>query len=285
MVSLFRRVSFGVLLLVAVRTIDAAQPRISLTNKGISGVEIVNGGSIPAGVVAALKSNSADGMLPYTVVVRNTGSLPVTGLDIRYGISTKGTEVSRDFLYLSPVDVASATSIPIIAPGGSVVISPYHRVNEQMMGRGSLSLSNDDIAGIGNALDFLNGADEITISVDSLIRSDGTMVGPDLCLRFRSFQRQISTYTEFRNELLARFAGSATDADIIAWLQQIASLQLVKPMNGPPDRGLMLEKMKAREYLRYMEQGKRQYAWDALKGATPERALGQIFKVHQEGVQ
>lgn len=288
MVFWFRRIPLSMLVLVVAvhYTNAAAQPTMSLTNNRISGVEIANGGSIPAGVVAALKSNSADGMLPYTAVVRNTGSLPVTGLDIRYGISTKGKEVSRNFLYLSHVDVASAESVPIAVPGGSVVITPYQKLNEELMGTGSsVSLTGGDVDNIGRLTGLLNSADQVTISIDSVIRSDGTIVGPDRSLTFRGFQSQISAYTEFRNDLLGRFSGGATDADIIAWLQQVESQRIVHPVNEPPDPSILRVKLWAQEYLGLIQNKGRQHAWDTLKEATPERTLSQIFKVRQESVQ
>ena len=262
----------------------AASPIISLTNNEINGIEIANGGSIPANEVSAIR-DSADALLPYTVVVRNTGSLPVTGIDIRYSLNRNGKEVSRDFLYLSHGDVASTTSLHIIPPGGQVVITPYHKANEEMLGRGSLSLSSEDITDLENAVGYLNASDQVTISVDSVIRSDGIMVGPDRCLRFQGFQQRISAYTEFRNELLKRFAAGEADSDIIACLRQLSSQHQVRKMNATaPDRAIMMTKMKAGEYLSYLTQGQRQHAWDQLKKATPERVLSQIYKIRQEGL-
>jgi hypothetical protein len=290
MISLFPRnhLLSGVLLLVAcvLATSAAAEPEISSTSNGISGIEIANSGSIPEGIVAELKSNSADGMLPYAIVVRNTSSLSVTGLAIRYEIRANGNVTWRNFLYLSHLDVASADSTPIVGPRGSVVITPYHKLNEQLMGTGSsVSLTDRDIDYIERLTGFLNSANQVTISIDSVIRSDGTIVGPDHSLTFRGFQRQISAYTDFRNELLGRFAEGGTDADIIAWLQQVESQRSVHPVNEPPDPGIMLVKLRAQEYLGFIENQGRQYAWDTLKGATPEKALSQFYKVHQGGSQ
>jgi len=289
MISLFRRIHlpFGVLLLVAsvLATNAAAEPAISSTSNGISGIEIANSGRIPEGIVAELKSNSADGLLPYAIVVRNTGSLSVTGLAIRYGISVNGNMTWRNFLYLSHSDVANADSIPVIVPGGSTVLTPYHTLNEQLMGTGYVSLNGNDIDNIERLTGFLNSANQVTISIDSVIRSDGTIVGPDRSLTFQGFQRQISAYTKFRNELLRRFAEDATDADTIAWLQQVQSQRIVHPVNEPPDPGTMRVKLMAQEYLGFIKNQGHQYAWDTLKGATPEKALGQFFKVHQGGAQ
>ncbi len=128
--------------------------------------------------------------------LRNTGNpLEVTGLVIRYEISVNGNAVSWAFHYLSTAqpyvtfpDLASPDTPPIIAPGGSIIIVPFHNLNDARM--------ITETRG-GNKTDFLNSADVVTISVDSVIRSDGTISGPDRSLQFAFFQREISDYTEF----------------------------------------------------------------------------------------
>lgn len=276
---------WGVFLLVTTAPFTglAAQPTVALTNNGISFIQILGSGSIPPDTVSAVKATSAEGILPYSVVVRNTGSLPITGLDILYNISANGKEVPRDFFYLSPGDVADATSQPVIPPGGEVVLSPYHALNQALLGGNVLSLPGRDVAGIKDLVSFLDGSTHVAVSVDSVIRSDGTIVGPDRSLRYQSIQDQIRAYTEFRDELLKRFADGETDAQIASWLQQTASQHIVRSTNSPEhDRGLMLKKAAARRYLGYLAQGQRQQALEALKEATTERALGQVIKVHQE---
>jgi hypothetical protein len=260
-----------------------AQSKISLTTNGIGGVEILDNRNIATGLVTTLRSTLGGGLLPYTIVVRNTGSLPITGLDVRYEIVTKGDEVVNNFFYGSPDDMASSASLPIIAPGGSAVISPNHTINEQIMSWGGVSPSTRATLEIGGTVDFFNKADQIKISIDSVIRSDGVIVGPDRSERFRIFQQEISEYTRFRDELLKRFSAGESDASITSWLEQTASLRVMRRgKNKPSDRGAVMRRSLAQQYLALMEKGQREYCSNELRDAPPEVRLKRIFRVRQE---
>jgi hypothetical protein len=276
--------SVALMLVASVLATNAtAEPTVSSTNSGIPGIEIANSGSIPENTAAELRSDSAGDFLPYAVVVRNTGSLSVTGLVVRYEISVNGKAVWWAFHYLSTAqlyitfpDLASPDSSPIIAPGGSIIIVPFHNLNNARMVTETKG---------GNKIDFLNSPDRVTIEVDSVIRSDGTIVGPDRSLQFHQFQSEISGYTEFRNHLLQLFAEGATVADIHAWLQQTADQMVVRRPDEPVDRGIGQVKGDAAKYLFLIQNHGLQYAWDQLKQQPPEKVFSQFYKVHQAANQ
>jgi hypothetical protein len=258
------------------------QPRVSVTSNDIDGVEIRPSRSIPESVVTTLKENSADGLLPYVVLIRNTGQLPITGIDVRYTVDSKDDEVVHNFFYGSPVDLADSSSIPVIAPGTTVVISPCHLANEQI-NWGHFSLTTQQLSEVRNKVDFFNEAFEVHISVDSVIRSNGIIDGPDHSGTFRGFQKQISGYTNFRNELLGRLSADESDEIVISWLRQIKDLKVIRTgKNQPLDGGIIVQKQLAQEYLALMEKGQRQACWEALSERTPERALRRIYKVRQQ---
>jgi hypothetical protein len=259
-----------------------AQPKVLLTANGISGIEILGNEHVSTDTATKLRHRAADGILPYVIVVRNTGSLPVTGLDIRYEITTNGTMVVHDFFYGSPTDLADAASPPVIAPGKTATFSPSHKVSQQVNWDG-LSLSDRDVVDISRTADLYREADQIRISVDSVIRSDGTIVGPDLSETYRMFQQEIWGYREFRNELLRRFSEGESDDNITLWLTQTANLTVrTTGRNQRADRGVIAQRMLAHEYLALLEAGQRQEGWDRLKATTPEVALRRIAKVHPE---
>ncbi len=261
----------------------AQKPQIALTTSDIRGVEISDSGQVPAQIGTVLSAKPLSAMLPYVVVIRNTGSLPITGLDVRYEIVTNGDKVVNNLFYGSPGDIADAASTPIVAPGKSVVISPNHLVNEMLLSSSTVSLSDRAAAAIIRKVDLYGEADQITISVDSIIRSDGVILGPDRSSRFRLFQQEIWGYTAFREDLLERLSSGNPDDEIISWLKETMDLKLVRPgKNEPLDRGVVMQKTLAERYLKLMESGQRQSCVDALEKAPPEVALKQIFKVRQE---
>jgi hypothetical protein len=259
-----------------------AQPKVLLTANGIEGIEILGNENVSTETAMNLRQRNADGVLPYVVVVHNTGSLPVTGLDIRYEIVTKNDIVVNNFFYGSPTDLADLASPPVIAPGKTATFSPNHAVNQQVNWDG-LSLSDREVMEIGRTAGVFREADQIRISVDSVIRSDGTIVGPDLSGTYRMFQQEIWGYKEFRNNLLKKFSDGESDASIMSWLTQTANLHVRKSgKNQRSDHGVISQKMLAQEYLTLMENGKRQESWDRLQKTTPEVALRRITKVHPE---
>src|SRR5215831_9613325 len=81
------------LLVLALGTSAMAQPKVLITANGIRGVEILGSENVPTETAMNLRQRAADGILPYIVIVRNTGSLPITGLDIRYEIITNNDTV------------------------------------------------------------------------------------------------------------------------------------------------------------------------------------------------
>jgi hypothetical protein len=259
-----------------------AQPEILLTANDISGIQLLGSDNVPAPVVAALTKEGADGILPYTVVVNNTGTLPVTGLDVRYEIVTQGNVIVNNVFYGSPGDMADSKSVPVIAAGKGLVISPYHVANEQL-NWGELALSDANTATIARKVRLLNDANQVRISVDSVIHSDGVIVGPDHSRRFGLFQQQVRGYTEFREQLLKQFSEGEPDASIISWLTEITQIKILSAgKNEPADRGAVLRASLARTYLALMEKGQRQQCWDTLNAETPELKLQQFIKVRPE---
>jgi hypothetical protein len=114
-------------------------------------------------------------------------------------------------------------------------------------------------------------------------RADGLIVGPDHSGTFQKFQRELWGYTKFRNELLRRLSAGESDNAVISWLVQIKELKLIRPgKNQPLDRGTILQKQLAQQYLALMEKGRRQACWETLSKATPEQALRRIIKVRQQ---
>lgn len=261
-----------------------AQSQITLTTNEIPGVELLGSEHIPENVSSAIKTNNLSGILPYTVVVHNTGSLPITGLDIRYELLIAGDLVVHNFFYGSPGDLADPESFPVIAPGKTAVIGPSHVVNEQLMSWTGLSPSSGLVSNVKATVErFYSRAERISVSIDSVIRSDGVLRGPDQSGTLQKFKQQMSGYTEFRDQLLKRFEAGASDVEVKLWLQQIADAILVSPgKNRPVDQSIVIKKDLAREYLAHITHGRRQRAWDTLKTASPELYLRRIAKVRKE---
>lgn len=260
-----------------------AQPNIVLTSSTLAGIELRGSAAIPPELSQPFGAASVASLIPYAIVVRNTGRTAVTGLDIRYLLTTRGHTIVKNFFYGS-TDMADATSVPVIAPGKAIVICPDHLINEQMLSGGRISIAARHIDEMNHKLDmYFRNADTVSISVDSVIRSGGTMSGPDLEGRNDLFQRQIQAYTQFRSDLLAQFSQGVPDAHIIAWLGTVAQQKVgrLKPSNVV-DHGAVLQRMLAAQYLALLRAGQRQQAWNMLADSTPEVELHQIINVHKE---
>ncbi len=286
LLSLQRTAAYLFLLLLCNITLcsnSMAQSRISLTTNGITGIDLFGSEHVTEKIATAIKTSDAATLLPYIVVVSNTGSLPITGLDVRYEIITSGDEVVNNFFYGSPDTLSDSGAFPIIAPGQTIVIGPNHLMNEQLMNGETLSLSGRQTISIARTASSLSKADRIKISIDSVIHSNGVLTGPDRSGTLLKFRQEITGYTEFRDQLLKLFSEGAPDTSIISWLTDTRDAKVTRSgKNQPLDRSVIIKKSLAQEYLAYMKQGRRQYALDTVKAELPELKLRRTIKVRKE---
>ena len=259
----------------------AKTPSMFFETNGIQGIEIFSSDRVPTPQVAEISAGEASSVLPFSVWIRNSGPLPVTGIDIRFQIITGDDAVVRTYFYGSP-DITE-TGYPVLAPGAGLLITPEHIINNQLMNGGRLSLNERARVVLHQTIDLLAGADRIEVSVDSVIHADGILRGPDRSGTLFKFQQRIDAYSRFRNELLRRLSAGDPDQKLIAWLQEQADQRVVRPgKNLPVDHGQLETKTVAQEYATYLQQGRRNFASEKITADTPEKKLKRIIKVRRE---
>lgn len=260
----------------------SAEPAITVTPTVIQGLEVI-GPASPAYSEEASRllggiTPELSPLLKYGVIVRNTGKLAVTGIDVLYELDIENRRVTKNYLYSSP-DMASEL-LPVIAPNTAMLLVPEHAVNSLAVDRRQITVPAEVAKRIRDTVAFLSTARNVTVSVDSVVRSDGMLTGPDRAGTLNKFRRSIEGYQVFREDLISRLNRGEPNEAIVAWLKQLADARVMKVRpEVPTDRATIVQKQLAQEYLGYLTAGNRSGALQDLIQKTPETQMRQIIRV------
>jgi hypothetical protein len=260
------------------------EPRVVVNDNQIRGITVIASnagafGSETARLVGTIPQELTP-LLPYAVIIRNSGTLPITGIDILFDLTIAGKHITRNYLYTS-FDM-SGSEMPIIAPGATLLIFPEHWVNSFVISKQSLPVSSQLNAAVTRALSIIGKSQEVSISIDSVIHSDGKLKGPDLAGTLQKFQQSIDGYRGFRNEILTRLRRGESNGAVIAWLNEKAHARLIKTRSESAiNRASVMYEALAEEYLQHMVRGERAIALQKLETATPEKEMRRIINIRR----
>ena len=139
---------------------------------------------------------------PYSVVVTNSGSQALIGIDVRFSIKFADRTVPRNFFYNS----FPQPDRPLLPAGRSLLVTPIKSANAIAGGApirqgsgGALNSADDQ-----SVIQMLISAQEVNISIDLVVAADGRTAGPDLAKSVKKLAQQKEAYSALRSELLAR---------------------------------------------------------------------------------
>jgi hypothetical protein len=282
-------VSLAVVTMASMITINGAQgaPKISVESP-LAWLRITPGTdpAFTAKVNAVLGSDAlamiAD-VLPYSVVVSNTGSEPLAGIGLRFALRIKDSVVTRDFFYHS----FGEPQRPVLPAGQSRVFTPLKTAN-MIAAKATVHGGSGGFSGPRpgqsepSVVQLLSTAEEIRISVELAVAQDGRAAGPDRPLTVMRYKQDLETYTSMRDECLARLAHGDSAESIEAWL---APLSTQKVYSGPAGWAVSMRMHLAKEWLGTLKASGRAGLQSELSTWTPDMSFPDIRALRLGGLQ
>ena len=221
-------------------------------------------------------------VLPYSVVITNSGGPPLAAIDVRFCLRFGTRTVFRNFFYHSFPDPGS----PLLPTGHSILITPLKTSNflagrgaqAQASGGGGVQPGPRDAlvaerlaSADGSAIHQLAASDSVGISVDLAVTPDGRMAGPDAARTARKLIQQRDAYTFYRSECIDRIAQGQSDDAIQEWLVHVAEQKIFRdPHTGWSDKYVTTAVSVAGEWLRELRAGGRSSLRSKLLASPPD---------------
>jgi hypothetical protein len=171
-------------------------------------------------------------ILPFSVVVHNGSSKDLIGICVAFEIvdaTGKHGFLSQSFETIPPAGVRH----PILAAGGSLFVSPER-------GYSYIAVHSNFGAGLTHPMTFYTSAASIKTSLDSVIFTDGTFVGPDTQSKFAQYTGRLAADRDFANAVLSYKGGA------VASLKTFLDGEAVRSHNLSPSQAYQYEYTKER---------------------------------------
>lgn len=203
-----------------------AQPKITVTSALYEKDEITIGTSTSAAFTAELNAHfpgaarsSIHAILPYSIVVTNNGPSPISSLTLRHELySRAGTMISWTFTYHS---FGSGREAFDVHSHASALLFPVSSISKMLLEKrldlAKLNLPDVHIR-MNDMLATLSTQESVTISVDSIIFRDGTLLGPDKANVLTMFNDSKGGQNDLVVEFTLRKTAGASDAVLLEWL-------------------------------------------------------------------
>ena len=166
-------------------------------------------------------------VLPYSVVVTNAGTTPISALTVvfRYTFLNNPKPTQSTFFYHK-----FGQSEPLLAPGVSRLFTPFKTFSALAAGALDAALMRPDRkTRIREPLDNVRAAQKIETSVDLVVSTDGRRVGPDTSQVISVLSQRSQAHDAMKSELLGRLAKGQ---DVHGWLTSQVNLPIVVRPNS-----------------------------------------------------
>jgi hypothetical protein len=193
-------------------------------------------------------------VLPYSVVVKNQGTVTLVGIGVRFQITKGSKTLTRDFFYHS---FAQPTD-PAFAPGQSRLITPLRGANAVAYGQTPPSSGGERSASESQTLTDLSTAEHIHAIVDLVITQDGRTAGGDAAHAIQKMTSQAQASYDTTREVLARL-NRDSDAQVTEWLSTVSQQRVSRqPIAQATDQYTSVQRILTAGWLRQMSSGKRE---------------------------
>ncbi len=217
-------------------------------------------------------------VLPYSVIITNTGAVPLVGITVRFALNIDGRTVTRDFFYHS----FNQPLHPVVPAGKSRLITPLKTANAlaggaiRVQGSGGVAVLSSP--GEVSALHDLASAKELRVSIDLAVGADGRYAGGDAARTLDRLRKQADAYRAMRDECLMRLRRGDTDQSLSDWLEAFAKRVLVHDQQTHSvDRYIAAQKDFASSWLAAIRAGRRLDLEARLTSVTTEAAFPLIM--------
>jgi hypothetical protein len=195
-----------------------AQPKVTIAplEPSLASVVAVVDPSDPAAfqaaVANALPSDAIQAfarILPYSIVVRNTASIPVIYAIAYVDVVDDHGRASRNMLGSGGGFPPSGTNDFLLAPGQAMLTSPDSRYNAAAVHFGSNRGVKKELP--QRPIEQYDSAASITFVLDSVVFADGRFVGPDKANAFNGWSNRLANEAAVARAVLAFEGRSAED--------------------------------------------------------------------------
>jgi hypothetical protein len=227
-------------------------------------------------LIGAEAASAISDVLPLSVLVANTGSQPLVGIDVRFSFGSGPTPIVRNFFYHSFPEPTR----PVLPPGRTLLFTPFRDANA--IAARSIAVRGGQ-GGQGGAVRhdtkwsgtelfrLLMAADTLRISVDLAVSADGRVAGQDLAMTLRDLAEERDAYAKTRLELLRFFAEGRSNDSIQSWLSSLANRRLVRdPVTRRTDNFVATQASLASEWSAKIGSGGQVALREQLLLQTPE---------------
>lgn len=211
-------------------------------------------------LVGASAASTLSSLAPYSLAVTNSTRLPISAVVVRYPrVNNKGQTVEGALKF------RFATKGLAFPPGSTRVFLPDSALTAYVNSGGRVPSSpaiENSRARVGALFDATRFT-EVTVSLDSVVLSDGTVIGPDRADIVGEENRK----RDAEARILAKLSGPFSDADATEWLKETESAAKLatNPATGDPDLVGVYVSSLARTVLAYFKEHGRSGATDWLK--------------------
>ena len=221
-------------------------------------------------------------VLPYSVVITNSGDTPITAIGMLFEVTQPGftQPVRLSFFYHN----FHLPNKPVIAPGQSRVFTPLKTTTALAAGNVLRSLGGQAAPDPQRLepLDSISSAAEIHVSIDLAVGADFRTAGKDRSSFVASMNAQHDAFKAMRNEALARLKAGQSGADLQGWLQSVAK-KSVAVRSGTDFSERHFQNMQislASDWLSELNKGDLAAFQNRVTAVTPEMLVNGAYKFH-----
>lgn len=242
-------------------------------------------------VVGSNARLSIQDVLPYAVVITNSGVQPIAGLSIRFQLKIKGRIVKKDFFYHS----FGQPQRPVLKAGESSIFTPSKAHNAFIAqvvtghtagggGTGGL-VRRVSPQGMSSLMEDLLSAEQLHISIDLAIASDGRSTGLNHMHSVDRMKEGMVAHDAMSSELLARLMRGESDKTIIAWLTPLSKQMVLRDrQTGLSNRFVATQVLLATSWLDALRAGRRSVLQADVSQLAPD-VVSVFVKTVREGLK
>lgn len=151
-------------------------------------------------------------LLPYSVIVKNNGSIPVLGFTVIWEAVQSDGHPYTDFRGV--IDYVTLKSV--VPPGQSLLVTAIGTPDDLPAGSQLVSMVQQQVQEFQSRV-------SLAISLDAVVLSDGTSLGADKINTISEMRARIKSEYDLFTSVLAKAATGTSGNDITTWLQVLAS--------------------------------------------------------------
>jgi hypothetical protein len=162
--------------------------------------------------------------LPFSVFIVNNSNRGAIATTVRYEVVKKNGQTRSSSCELHSLGL-NASSRSQLAPASVRIVTPENTVTTMFAGSfatlPTLSIELQDR--LAQAVGLLNESRSVTIVLDSVVLSDGLLIGPDKTNVLQRFNDFLQAQRDLVTEFLGLVNGAVNDGTLKGWLQTNAS--------------------------------------------------------------